>query len=399
MNLSKTVPVPAKTCAGLVRRVFLIVLFIVAGLSLSCTPSREFLLKQNRAVGIDKLYIRVLLKKTDERVLISSNTRMKISELKSGKIIYNGDGKDISFRYDRLSSPVLIESWGSPINVDNEGYRGMLELHNILGKLLVINVLKINEYLYGVVPGEIVHSWNIEALKAQAVAARTYTYHHLVNNKKSLYDLDNSTNFQVYKGMSIETEETNKAVDETTGEIAVFNGKPIVAFFHSTCGGLTADDKYVWEGEGQSYLKPVVCNFCKESPYRSWEEKITIDEIREYLEKEYNGIGRITGISFQRKDNRVISAVIRHSNGVIKMTGNEFRLIFPEKKIKSMFFFASQTSDGLILHGHGWGHGVGMCQWGAKGMAENGANYKDILKFYYKGIRIIDAGQRDYAGK
>lgn len=400
MNLQKSLFVLIKILTRLIPENFLIILFVLTtGFFTSCSPSREFLLKQNRAVGIDKLYIRILLKATDSRVLISSDTRMKISDLKSGDIIYNGDGKDIYFQHDGLTKPVVVESWGSPVCVDNERYRGMIELHNILGKLHVINVLKINEYLYSVVPGEIVHSWNIEALKAQAVAARTYTYHHLISKKKSLYDLDSSTNFQVYKGISIEKEETNRAVDETSGKIAVFDGKPIVAFFHSTCGGLTADDKYVWSGDGKSYLKPVMCDFCKDSPHFSWEEKITIHEIREYLDKKYRGVGRITGISFQRKENRVMSAVIRHTNGIIKMSGNEFRLIFPEKKIKSMFFAASQTSDGLILHGHGWGHGVGMCQWGAKGMAENGANYKDILMYYYKGIRIIDAGPRDYAGR
>ncbi|MBN2403415.1 MAG: SpoIID/LytB domain-containing protein [Spirochaetes bacterium] len=266
-----------------------------------------------------------------------------------------------------------------------------------MGKIYVINVLQINEYLYGVVPSEIISTWETEALKAQAVAARTYTYHHLISSKKNIYDLDNSSNFQVYNGISSEKENTTIAVNETSGQIMFYKGKPIVAFFHSTCGGRTSHDKYVWGGEGQEYLKSVACTYCKESPYFSWEEKVSLYEIKEFLNKKYRGVGNITGIVFQRKDNRVVSAVIHHKNGIVKLTGNELRLLFPEKKIKSMHFTAQKVNDGLILHGHGWGHGVGMCQWGAKGMAEKGAGYKDILRYYYKGVSIIGIGHRDYA--
>jgi len=367
---------------------------------ISCSPSKEYLIKQNKTAGIDRLHIRVLLKKESGRVLISSKTRMKISEVKSGKILYDGHGKDMYFQSDQVSRPILIESWGSPLNVDKERYRGMIEIHNVVGKLYIINVIRINEYLYGVVPCEIISSWDIESLKAQAVAARTYTYYHLINNKKTIYDLDCSNNFQVYKGFNAEKDATNTAVDETSGKIAIYSGKPILAFFHSTCGGKTMDNNHVWEGEKHDYLKSVSCKFCNDSPYYTWETNLSLYEIRESLSKKYRGVGKITGINFQWKDKRVISAVIRHSkNTIIKLSGNDLRMLFPEKKIKSMHFTAKKTKDGLILSGHGWGHGVGLCQWGAKGMAEKGANYKDILKYYYRGISIMDAGQNDYAGR
>ncbi len=361
-----------------------------------CSPSRDYLLKQN-PYGVDKLFIRILLKKTDGRVLVSSKTRLRIKDNKTGAILYNDRGRDIYYQPEQVINPISVESPESPVIIDNERYRGSIEVHNLLGKLLVINILQINEYLYSVVPGEIMSTWEIEALKAQAVAARTYTYYHLITKKKAIYDLDCSSNFQVYKGIAVEKETTSSAVNETSGKIALYFGKPIVAFFHSTCGGKTMDDKYVWNGEGQEYLKSVLCPFCKESPYYNWEEKITLHEIKEYLGKKYNGIGQVTGVSFHRKSDRVVSAVIHHKNGVVKLTGNEMRLLFPEKKIKSMYFTAKKVKDGLVLSGHGWGHGVGMCQWGAKGMAERGANYKTILRYYYKGITISDLGHRDYA--
>ncbi|MBN2041510.1 MAG: SpoIID/LytB domain-containing protein [Spirochaetes bacterium] len=380
------------------KAAFFCAALILAGFS-SCTPSEKFLIKQNIHSAGSKIYIRVLLEVTDSRVLISSESRMKITDQKSQEILYNGKGKSIYFQPDKVSSPVQIESWGSPLSVDKVPYRGMIEVHNILGKINIINVIKINEYLYSVVAGEIISTWPDEALKAQAVAARTYTYHHLLKRNGAIYDLDNTNNFQVYKGISVEKESTTNAVNATVDKIACENNKPIVAFFHSACGGITADDKDVWTGDNKCYLRPVKCNYCRESPYYSWEENLSLYEIRECLNKEYRGIGRITGIRFQRKDNRVSAAVISHTNGVLNLTGNEFRLLFPVKKIKSMFFLAKKTNNGLKLKGHGWGHGVGMCQWGAKGMAEKGADYIEILKYYYKGIQIINAGPEEYAGK
>jgi stage II sporulation protein D len=382
-----------------IKNYFLFALLLLLAISISCTSSKKYLLEKHKSSFIDQSNIRILIKQTTNRISVSSNARMKISNSKTGAVLYDGKGKEMFFQPEQINEIILIESWESPLSVDKELYRGSIELHNILGKINVINVLKIYEYLYGVVPCEIVSTWEMEALKAQAVAARTYTYHNLTGKQHSVYDLDATTNFQVYKGIAVEKETTSRAVDETSGKIAVYNGKPVIAFFHSTCGGRTIDDKYVWNGDGQDYLKSVSCSFCKESPYYNWEEKITLYEIRESLKNKYGAVGGITGVSFQRKDTRVVSAVIRHKNGIIKLSGNELRMLFPEKKIKSMYFTAKQTKDGLLLNGHGWGHGVGMCQWGAKGMAGKGANYKEILKYYYKGISIVEPGQKEYAGR
>ena len=379
--------------------IIILFLFSLTNVYFSCTPSQKFLLKQNIATGIDKEFIRVLLKKTDQRILISSGGKLKITVMKTGKVLYFDKGKDIYFQPEQIDNPIEIESSQNYIQVDNSAYRGITELHNILGKIYVINILHINEYLYSVVPSEIISTWEKEALKAQAVAARTYAYHHLISSKKSIFDLDDSSNFQVYNGLSAEKDSTTIAVNETSGKIMLYQGKPIAAFFHSTCGGKTSSDKYVWNSEGQNYLKSVTCSFCKDSPYSNWEEKVSLYEIKTFLSKKYNAVGNITGISFRKKDDRVVTVTINHRNGIIKLSGNELRLLFPEKRIKSLYFTAEKVKDGLLLHGHGWGHGVGMCQWGAKGMASKGADYKDILKYYYGGISIGNTGQRDYAGK
>jgi stage II sporulation protein D len=365
----------------------------------SCTPPSEFILKKRTALVSEGPYIRVLLKAAGNRILISSKSRMRITEINSGKIKYDGGGRDLFFYPEKVDSPVLVESIGSAISVDGTPYRGMVEVHNSLGKISIINILKMNEYLYGVVPSEIPSLWPAEALKAQAVAARSYTYHHLMSRKKSQYDLDATTSFQVYRGISAETQNTNAAVEETSGYIMVYNNKPIIAFFHSTCGGRTMDDKYVWSGEDMPYLQSVKCGYCGDSPNYQWDEKISLYEIRHNMNNKYKGTGQITGISLKRQGPRVETVSIQHKNGVLTLSGNEFRLLFPENKIKSMYFTSAKTADGIIIHGNGWGHGVGMCQWGAKGMAESGADYKSILAHYYKGISIVNTDRQNYASR
>lgn len=403
-NKNPISPPLAGICSHLLRssikkgfKILKILFLFSAVLFSSCAPPKGYYLRKTPGSCIDNFKIRVLLQKSDGNVLISSDARMRITDIKTGSVKYDGTGRDIKYNYDDVISPLLIESWDSPVNVDNVPYRGIIELHNVLGKIFVINVLSINEYLYGVVPSEIPASWNIEALKAQAVSARTYTYHHLKNGSNSIYNLDSTTKFQVYKGYSAETAETNKAVDETSGIVILYKNAPIVAFFHSACGGRTVDDKYVWNGDDKSYLKSINCPYCKNSPNYEWEERITLDQIKTALTSKYRRVGKITGVNLKRNDGRVNLIVISHRNGAVKMSGNDFRLLFPDKKIRSLYFSAAKVNDGLILRGHGWGHGVGMCQWGAKGMAEAGRDFKDILNFYYRDITISSAGINRHA--
>jgi stage II sporulation protein D len=356
---------------------------------IGCTPSKKFLLKTGRSVGSDTSYIRVLIKKTSDFVSVSSSGRIKISKIKNHKIIYNAKGKTLKFFPDHIKEPLLVEAWGSLLKVNGRHYRGMLELHNIVGKLQVINVVQFEDYLASVVPSEIIASWPYESLKAQAVAARTYAYYHLQKKSTTVYDLDATTNFQVYKGRDVEHEATTKAVKATAGEIMIYNNKPILAFFHSTCGGRIIDNKYVWNGEDLPYLVDKKCPYCKDSPYYSWKERISLYTLKVHLKKKYHTVGKIRGIALHKHQGRVMEVIIRHSQGRLKLTGNEFRLLFPAKKIKSLFFRAIKTKNGLFLYGHGWGHGVGMCQFGAKGMARAGASYKEILHYYYKDVKLL----------
>ncbi|PKL35148.1 MAG: hypothetical protein CVV44_23280 [Spirochaetae bacterium HGW-Spirochaetae-1] len=362
----------------------------IVTLIFSCTPSQQYLKKKGHSVAEDSEYIRVLLLKSHDMITISSKARMRITDLKDNRIVYDASRGIVKITPDKIKSRVLIESWNSPLSIQNTAYRGSIEITNVLGNLHVINLIRMEDYIKSVVPSEIPSSWPMEALKAQAVAARTYAYYHLSNksNEKGIYDLDATTNFQVYKGISVETESTSEAVMKTNGEVIVDNYKPIVAYFHSACGGRTVDDKYVWIGNDLPYLKSVRCPFCSNSPNAMWEIFITIDEIKQHLSVKYKSMGAIKNIAFYKKDGRVVEVRVKSNSGTINLNGNEFRLLFPTKMIKSLYFTSIKQGNGLKIKGHGWGHGVGLCQWGAKGQAENGASYKKILNYYYHDTKI-----------
>lgn len=367
-----------------------VLLALVTSFFLSCSPSEQYLRKRNIQLTEDLKDIRVLLLKTKTEVVIGSTSKAVAKDLKTGKIVAESQKMSLKLTPDNVNSALFIESWDSPLAVNGQRYRGTIEVHNKLGTLNIINVVSMNDYLKGVVPSEIPASWPTEALKAQAVAARTYCYYHMSKKMQGgLYNLDSTTKSQVYKGVAVEKPATTKAVEETSGIIITENSQPIIAYFHSTCGGKTTGDQMVWSGDGHDYLQGVSCKYCSASPHSTWETLITINELTKALQTRYKNIDKITNISFVRQDSRVVEVKISYNNGSIRMKGNDFRLMLSAQKVKSLYFASKKQGNGLFLKGRGWGHGVGMCQWGAKGMADAGMGYKNIISHYYQGIRLV----------
>ena len=367
--------------------VLAVFLFIVVS---SCTPSAKYLAKIKNKKGASSQDVRILLGVTSSSFLIGSKGRFKILNLENRKVVSDVKNTMMKIFPATIKKKLIIEAWNKPLIYNGRKYRGNLELHNVFGKIYIVNVLDLESYLLGVVPNEIPAGWNIEALKAQAVAARTYTVYHLtrVKRKMRIYDLDSTTNFQVYKGLSSEKRSTTKAVHSTKSQIMTYENEPILAYFHSTCGGKTISDKYVWKGNDLPYLKAVKCDYCKKSKYYKWNETITLDQLNKTIKPRFKGMGRITSVSFKRIEGRVVDVKIVHSRGNLLVPANKFRLMFSAKKLKSLYIETKGTKNGILINGRGWGHGVGMCQWGAKGMAEKKYNYRSILKHYYKNISI-----------
>ncbi len=269
--------------------------------------------------------------------------------------------------------------------------RGDLELiRQKNGTLLAVNEIDIEDYLCGVLREEVSPHWPIAALKAQAVAARTFAlYQNSVNRDKD-YALDNTIYSQVYGGVKQETWRTNRAVRQTAGEVLTYNEKIFPAFFHATCGGHTEDASELWDINIPP-LKGVSCPFCKRSPHYFWKAKIPFSQIKQKLNKKGYRIGRISRVSAigRNKSERVEKIKISGDKEII-IGANKFRLIVGANLIRSANFKMAVKNKNLLVQGLGWGHGVGLCQWGAYFMARKGFNYRQILGYYYPGAKLTN---------
>jgi stage II sporulation protein D len=300
--------------------------------------------------------------------------------------------------------PRYIAGENGYIIVNQKKYRGDLKIQLNSGKLWVINVVKMEDYLKGVVPCEIgrISPDLLEAAKAQAVAARTYAWAHLNQYEDLGFDLYASIRDQVYKGISCENELTNQAIEQTKGQILTYKGIPIEAKYHSTCGGRTADFNDAWPGDPPPYLKSVRCNYCSKSPHFEWEKIIDKKNFFHLIRNKLASIKSalpadelITNIKLikNRKSKRVLKFIIITKKNEYPIPGYYLRTLFGYKNdpgglLKSNYIDLEVKGDDIIIKGKGWGHGVGMCQFGALEMARQGKNYKRILYHYYSNTKI-----------
>lgn len=340
---------------------------------------------------------------------ISANRGTSIG-VRGGKIAVNGKAIDsvVTLKPANGDAPFLFEG---------KGYRGGLTLRANNGTMMVINSVPLEDYLYGVVPQEVVPSWPAAALEAQAVAARTYALHTMEQNKGKFYDVSNSTDHQVYSGVSGESQATTNAVNKTKGVVMLYDQRPINALFHSDGGGYTEDSVNVW-GSDVPYLKGVK-DFSTGTSTSNW----TVTTSRQALESKLNaaskGVGKLKSIQLtplgkpgqQTYDRgvsgRIKSATFIGTSGKTTVDGDALRSILglkstlfdfyvnhnPAKGTGKAYHSFTGKNDTVYIKGHGWGHGLGMSQWGAAEMAKR-ANpgdtnyYQTILRHYYSGITL-----------
>jgi len=306
--------------------------------------------------------------------------------------------RGIAIREEILGKEIWIkpEGDGSLIMVNGRRYRGdILIIQQNEPFLEIINRLPLEEYLYGVIKAEISPDWPASAVRAQAIASRTYALKKLKDssNHKGNYDLSSTVKHQVYRGVEAENDKAREAVDATKGEIIAYQGEVAAIFYHDCCGGYTASSESVWGG-AFPYLKAKEENFCKESPHYFWKFPIKRDNLEKILKNNGFKIGKIYSIVPLTFDEggRVQKLRIQYSDSNIKkylvLKGNDFRNLIGTDKLRSTLFKVKRDGDYFIFTGRGRGHGVGMCQQGAKVMAEEGFTTEEILKFYYPGTEI-----------
>lgn len=275
------------------------------------------------------------------------------------------------------------------VKVNGKGYRGIVELHPADRGIIVVNELPLEEYLVGLINCEISSLWPIEAVKAQAVIARSYAIYQKDNRKGALYHLESSVLDQVYNGADIEDSRAARAVRETAGEVLVHSGSIIQAFYHSNCGGHTEAAVNVW-GADIPYLQGVECRYCVNTPPARWELTLGLKKIESLLKNAGYQFGAIREIRGGRVNDsgRLQNLILVTTRGEAKISAVNFRKVVGYAVLKSTSFTVRQRGDDIIFSGAGNGHGVGLCQWGAKQRAADGFSYREILNYYYPGVRL-----------
>lgn len=275
--------------------------------------------------------------------------------------------------------------------VDGRRFRGSVDVvKKDNGKFMVINKLPLDEYLYGVLYHEVSHHWPMEVLKAQAIAARTFALYQLRQNKTQSYDLRSDIYSQVYGGKTSEKWSTTMAVNRTKGEVLTYKGDIFPAYYHATCGGVTEDAANLWNLDIEP-LRGVACPYCSDSPHYKWAKQIPLWSLEKTLRDNGYKLGKIATITIlsKNKSGRVDKIEIKDDAGTsVVLTGKDFRQMMGPNDVRSTKFYASIKWGSLVLDGLGWGHGVGMCQWGAYGLARSGKKCDEILKYYYPGSEI-----------
>jgi stage II sporulation protein D len=328
-------------------------------------------------------------------------------------------------RFGAVIAPVnLVPADPDPLSVPElNDFFGTIELKSASDGLVLVNRLPLERYLLGL--NEVPTDWPMEALRAQAVAARTYVLYGLTQPRAGAadlygFDICASVECQVFSGadvvQTLEGRRWQQAVESTQGEVVLYDGRPILARYHSTSGGRTLENSKVFTDEPRyPYLKPVPSTTEKSAPLYRWTVRFRLSHLQSILERAgwwTRGHGRLASVETRESSSgwHYPDVVMKGSRRHLTKTAQELRETLaalapqmypdrypspantssgalPETLPSNRFEIVTQDKN-VIVRGRGWGHGVGMSQWGAHGMAEEGATYKAILEHYYKGVTV-----------
>ncbi len=330
--------------------------------------------------------------------------------------------------------PIQSTTVDSVVYYGSKGYRGGIGFKRSPDSVLtVINYIDLDDYLYGVLPKEMSGDWPLEALKAQAIAARNYALINFGKHSDLGFDICATTDCQVYGGYDVEKPGSNQAVDETSGKLLKYNGQIVQTYYHSNSGGRTENIENIWSGT-LPYIVGVYDPYSENAPNSDWELTYTKKEIESILSSNGHNIGSLLDVRIEEvsENGRVQELVFQGSSGSATFLKEKARALFGYTTLKSMWFelgnkpmatvvsrsaFSrtdlssasymtengletaitsnfvvtdgtrttnlSFSSDKIVFIGHGYGHGLGMSQWGAKEMAEQGYDFEEILTHYY----------------
>lgn len=287
------------------------------------------------------------------------------------------NGSDLRLNQVRLSHSIS----NALIQLNAQAYRGDIVLRPRPLGLEIVNQLHLGDYLVGTLAGEMSSDWEIEVLKAQAVASRSFALDRVLHPRAESYDIEATTQDQMFVGAGIESPNILRAIRETRGVFLTYNTIPLKAYFHSRCGGGTDAASTVWSKKsGQNGLS-ISCPFCQRNPL-PWQAVIDRTELARafgvpQFMKEFALLARRSEVG------RVLDLTLTNDSQSRTLSADLLRSRLGYTRFKSGVFDWHHKGQNLVFVGKGYGHGVGMCQWGARHLARLGKSYREILVYYY----------------
>lgn len=289
----------------------------------------------------------------------------------------------------RRRGPAIRIAGPGPHQTETHRVRGSLEVRRTGDGLQVINQVPLEDYVIATVGGELVHSWEDEVLKAQAVVSRTYALYQQARSLDALYDVSAGTRHQVYVGVAGESPRIVQATRATAGEVLLYDGEPILAAFHSASGGHTASSAEVW-GRALPYLTSRAVPTERDSPDHDWRAVISGPTLARAIAPLglRPGVVREVRVVERSSSGRARTLFVGGPSGGERLSARTLRRAVGASVIRSTLFDVREEGGDFVFAGSGHGHGVGMSQWGARAMAQAGASYREILAAFYPGTDL-----------
>ncbi len=336
------------------------------------------------------MQLRVVIEQGVSQVKIGSSTTAVVRDYRSGQSL--GQIAEMNAFYAQPSATgVAIEEmrssamWIEPsgdgyVYIGDRWYRGKTLVVPTTNGLTAVNYVDLEQYLYSVLGAEMNGNWPLEALKAQAVAARTYAIYKRENERNDIYDLDDTQASQVYNGVESESPGTYAAVSATTGQVLTYKNQIILSVFHACSGGYTSNVEDVWS-EALPYLRAVQ-DFDQSVSACQWMKTFSPEE----LNRRISGVGNLVSLTPILTPYGSIKTIqVIGDKGTRELKGEAVRNVLG---LRSTRFTITEDPSGVRFDGRGLGHGLGMSQWGAYNLAQRRVKYQQILRHYYQGTNL-----------